>query len=207
MKRLTPHSLDAVQARHQHGEYLSLLQSKTILSEAKDILPFFRKRNDLSILIGNYFPAIRRADVLAHEFQIYGDFRADLIVGDSKATNYLLVEFEDGSPQSIFGKSSSKATPAWARRFEGAFSQLVDWLWKLEDMRSTVAFEHTFGGRDAKFQGLIVIGKDMTMDAQEQSRLKWRIDKVLVDSKYVSCVSFNDLANDLDFWLRQYHNA
>ena len=32
----------------------------------------------------------------------------------------------------------------WAPRFEGAFSQLIDWLWKLEHMRNTGDLEHTF---------------------------------------------------------------
>jgi len=58
----------------------------------------------LSILISGYFPSIKNADVFAHEYPIYGDFRADLVVGDSSTHNYLLVEFEDGRANSIFKK-------------------------------------------------------------------------------------------------------
>ena len=184
-----------------------MLKAKPILSEARDVLPFFNARVDLSLLIGNYFPSIRNVDVHAHEFQIYGDFRADLVVGDFATGNFLLVEFEDGSPESIFQSGGARANPDWARRFEAAYSQLIDWLWKLEDMRVTVDFEHTFGRRDAKFQGLIVAGKDMNLAPQEQARLKWRVDKVMVDSKAVSCVSFNDLATDLDYYLSKYYGV
>jgi hypothetical protein len=98
----------------------------------------------------------------------------------------LLVEFEDGRPDSIFKKKRGKATPDWAPRFECAFSQLVDWLWMLDDMRSTGGFTTDFGDRHAKFHGLIVIGKGMSLGAQEKSRLRWREDKIMVSTRMVS---------------------
>lgn len=201
MKKLTQHTFDRAQCRVQWKEFEQLLKSKTVLDENKDILPFFKARQDLSLFITSYIPDIKDADVLAHEYPIYGDFRADLVIGDSVTHNYLLVEFENGSANSIFTKKKSKATPDWAPRFECAFSQLVDWLWKLDDMRSTADFVHAFGDRQAKFHGMIVIGKDMQLDSQSKDRLRWRVNRVVVDSNAVSCISFNDLAADLDFRL------
>ena len=90
---------------------------------------------------------------------------------------------------------------------EGAYSQLTDWLWKLEDMRSTGDFQNTFGSRRATFQGLIVIGKDMNLSAQEQDRLKWRIEKTKVDSIEISIVSFNELEEHMDAWLKRYYGV
>jgi Domain of unknown function (DUF4263) len=206
MKRFDEHVFDPARGRLQWSEYDALLKSKAILKEAEDVLPFFRGRDDLPRLIGNYFPNIRDATAIAHEFQIYGDFRADLVVGDPVSRHYLLVEFEDGSPESIF-KRGTKAVPDWAPRFEGAFSQLIDWLWKLEDMRNTSDFEHVFKRRDVKFEGLIIAGKNMALDPQEETRLRWRVEKVVVDSKKISCVSFDQLARDLDYWLSNYHNV
>lgn len=207
MKNLTLHQFDRNNCRLEWNHFDNLLKTKAALDENNDILPFFKNRHDLSLLITSYFPHIKNADVLAHEFPIYGDFKADLIVGDSSTNSYLLIEFENGSSDSIFKKKKGKANPDWAPRFECAFSQLVDWLWKLEDMRSTTNFEHVFGSRQARFQGLIVIGKDMALDAQELCRLKWRVDKVIVDSKSVACVSFNDLASDLNFRLTNYYGV
>ena len=117
------------------------------------------------------------------------------------------MEFEDGRADSVFKRKGSKATPDWAPRFEGAYSQLVDWLWKLEDMRSTADFTNTFGSHRAKFHGLIVIGKDMALSKQEEDRLRWRLDRTLIDSNAVSSVSFNELRDSMDHWLTAFHKV
>ncbi|WP_426781181.1 Shedu immune nuclease family protein [Pseudomonas syringae] len=207
MKNLQPHTLAPIIARTQWDDFSTLLTNKTTLSEQRDVLPFFKNRKDLSLLICNYFPRFKSADCFAHEFAIYGDFVADLIVGDSKAKHYLLIEFEDGAPNSVFKTKGKKATPDWSSRFEGAHSQLVDWLWKLEDMRSTADFQNTFGSRRATFQGLIVIGKDMNLTPQEVDRLDWRVSRTKIDSNSLECVSFDQLASDLDHWLKTYHRV
>ena len=122
MKNLTPHSLDTKNCRKEWKEFEAFLASKPILNERKDILPFFKARSDLSTLICNYFPKIKNPNRFAHEYEIYGDFIADLVVGDSSGHHYLLVEFENGAPDSIFKKKKGKSTPDWAPRFEGAYS-------------------------------------------------------------------------------------
>ncbi len=196
MKILAKHSFNAKQCRDEWNDFAQLLADHQILSEKEHILPFFKRNHNLSILICSYFPQIKKPDLFAHEYEIYGDFIADLVIGDSETHRYLLVEFEDGRPDSIFTKKRNKSTPDWSPRIEAAFSQLVDWLWKLEDMRSTADFHNTFGSRRAKFQGLIIIGKDMNLEPQEIDRLKWRMDRTMIDSNAISCVSFNELCED-----------
>ncbi len=207
MKNLAIHVFDPVVARAQWNDFSTLLTTKVTLSEQKDVLPFFKSRKDLSLLICNYFPNIKKPDCFAHEFEIYGDFVADLIVGDSASRHYLLVEFESGEPNSVFKTKGKKATPDWAARFESAHSQLADWLWKLEDMRSTADFQNTFGGRRATFQALIVIGKGMQLSDQEVDRLKWRTTRTKIDSNTIECVSFEELSSDLNHWLSTYHGV
>jgi hypothetical protein len=207
MKNLQSHVLDPAKCRTEWNEFTTLLATKTVLSEQKDVLPFFKTRQDLSLLICSYFPKIKAPDRFAHEYEIDGDFVADLVVGDSSTHHYLLVEFENGATDSVFKKKGKKATPDWASRFEGAHSQLIDWLWKLEDKRSTADFFNTFGSRRATFQGLIVIGKDMNLSQQEQDRLKWRMDRTMIDSNAISSVSFNELRDDLDHWLKVFHGV
>ena len=205
MKNLQPHTLNATNCRVEWDNYSALLAAKPTLSEQKDILPFFKKCKDLSLLICSYFPKIKTPDRYAHEYGLDGDFVVDLVVGDSSENHFLLVEFENGTPDGVFKQKGKKATPDWAPRFEGAYLQLVDWLWKLEDNRSTADFVNTFGSRRATFQGLIVIGKDMNLAQQGKDRLKWRMDRTMIDSNAVSMVSFNELAEDLDHWLKTYH--
>jgi hypothetical protein len=95
-KNLKTHLFDATQCRQEWYEFEDLLKSKSKLEERKDVLPFFKKRHDLSMLICNYFPKVVEPNTFAHEYAIYGDFVADLVVGDSSRHRYLLVEFENG---------------------------------------------------------------------------------------------------------------
>ncbi|WP_227498532.1 Shedu anti-phage system protein SduA domain-containing protein [Synechococcus sp. PCC 7336] len=61
--------------------------------------------------------------------------------------------------------------------------------------------------RRATFHGLIVIGKDMNLSPRERDRLKWRLGRTMIDSNAISCVSFNGLCDDLDYWLETYHRV
>jgi hypothetical protein len=97
VKNLQSLKFDRAKCRTEWNQFSSLLSSKAELSERNDVLPFFKNRHHLSTLIGSYFPKMAKADCFAHEFEIYGDFIADLIVGDSTEQRYVLVEFEDGT--------------------------------------------------------------------------------------------------------------
>lgn len=130
MKNLVDHVLNPTDCRKEWQEFEALLRSKSVLKERDDILPFFKARLHLSTAISNYFPQFKNPYKFkfAHEYPIYGDFIADLIVGDPDVQQYLLIEFENGAPDSIFKQKGSKTTPEWASRFEGAYSQITDWL-------------------------------------------------------------------------------
>ena len=205
MKNLTAHTFDSKKCRAKWHSFAALLKCKTTLSERDDVLPFFKQNLNLSLLLGNYFPRISKPNVLAHEYGIDGHFVADLIVGDSSKKHYVLIEFENGEVDSVFKKKGKKATRDWAPRLEGAYSQLIDWLWKLEDSRSTPNFAATFGSPSATFHGLIIIGKNMSLTPQERVRLNWRMDKTMIDSKAISIISFDELKVDLDDHLRDYY--
>ena len=65
-------------------------------------------------------------------------------------------------------------------------------------MRSTADFQNTFGSRRATFEGLIIIGKDMNLAPQEADRLKWRMDRTMIDSNPISCIACNQLSEELN---------
>lgn len=169
-----------------------LLDAKQELSEKDDILPFFKKHTNLAVLIGSMHPLIANVDGRAHEYDLFGDFACDLVVRDSAQRTYVLLEFEDAIEKSVFCKGT-KYTHEWGSRFEHGFSQLVDWFWCIEDKQKTTDFAHRFGGPEARFVGMLVVGRRCFLQKREQDRLSWRSDKVLVNSRPVICLTFDDL--------------
>jgi hypothetical protein len=192
--------------RSQLAELQQLLQSKESLSERDDILPFFRERPHLSAFVASYHPQINRFDRVAFEYDLFGDFTADLVVGDSIKKSYCFVEFEDARHNSIFLKSG-RNTPEWAPRFEKGFSQIIDWFWKLDDLEKTDDFENRFNGRSIDYMGLLIIGRNEYLEPREKKRLAWRQRNLIVNSKHIYCLTFDELYDDLSFRLNKYQFA
>ncbi len=130
---------------------------------------------------------------MAYEFAFFGDYRADLLVGNKSAAHFCVVEFEGGGPDSIFKNQPERANPEWGVRFEHGFSQLTDWFFNLDDYKKSHGFTKTFGYGHVSFTGLLVIGRSAGLDDMKRTRLRWRSDKVLIDSNTVICVTFDDV--------------
>ena len=204
MKEFIELEFDLALCKKELCEFKALLDSKSTLGERSVILPFFRKKYHLSAFVGSYFPYLSSFDRLAFEYSLFGDFACDLVIGDFAKGCYCFVEFEDASSTSIFKSSGVRSTSEWSPRFEHGFSQIVDWFCALDDMRSTSGFADRFGRRDILYYGMLVIGRSSTLDARQSNRLRWRLEKVLVDSKHVYCVTFDELYQDLHSRLETY---
>ncbi|MCH7754783.1 DUF4263 domain-containing protein [candidate division KSB1 bacterium] len=204
MKAFLQFSFDASECLNEVHKFRKLLEENVELSENKDILPFFKKNQHLSAFIASYVPSISKYDLLAYEYDLFGDFAADLVVGDSRSKNFLFVEFEDAKKASVFKKTGGRSTPDWANRVEHGISQIIDWFWKLNDFRQTQDFENRFGARKIRAHGLVVVGRNGDMSLRERERLKWREESVLCDSKHIEITTFDDLLDDLGFRLQQY---
>jgi Shedu protein SduA, C-terminal len=196
---------DPVQCRKEAEELRDFLATTTQLQERKQVIPCFKERLQLSAFLGSYHPEIVRYDLVAHELPLFGDFVADLVVGDSKNSAFAFIEFEDASAESIFVKR--KATPDWSSRFEHGFSQLVDWFFKLHEQGQTVEFEDKFGSRTIRHVGILVIGRTEHLGKREEQRLRWRQEYVLLNSKQVYCKTFDQLRDDLLDRLEQFSIA
>lgn len=173
------------------------LLSEYELKESSDILPFFRENLHLSAYIASYVPEIARFDRIKHEFTFFGDFRADLVVGDSVNKAYCFIEFEDATRTSIFINKKGRSTPVWSPRFERGFSQIVDWFWKIDDFKNTVQFRSVFGSETIEVYGMLIIGRDSFLTDIDKARLNWRSNKVVVDSRKIICITFDELARDI----------
>jgi hypothetical protein len=196
MKGLDSFTIDLKKCRFELDEFEKLLLNNSELQESKDILPFFKDRLHLSAFIGSYVPNIVRFNQLKHEFSFFGDFRADLVVGDSVNNTYCFIEFEDATKDSIF-VNKGRSTSDWSPRFEHGFSQIIDWFWKIDDFKNTTLSRSIFESENIEVYGILIIGRDAFISPLDKARLKWRLNKVLVDSRKVICITFDQLARDI----------
>jgi hypothetical protein len=175
----------------------TLLSSKAELSESDDIQPLFKVNKHLSAFLGTFGPDIGPATELAFEFPFFGDYRVDLLIGNKTAGHFCIVEFEDGAPDSIFKVQPKRGNPEWSARFEHGFSQLTDWFFNLDDYKKTHGFTKTFGYGHIVFTGLLIVGRSKGLDDMRRARLRWRSDKVLIDSNNIICVTFDEVYETL----------
>jgi antiviral defense system Shedu protein SduA len=196
MKDFIEIELDRAVCRQQWTAYRDLLESKPELAERADILPFFAQHEHLSALIGTYSPYVYRPDRVAFEYELFGEYVCDLVIGDSAQGCYCFVEFEDATSTSIF-RRTHRWRSEWASRYEHGFSQIVDWLYALDDNRATTAFVDRFGRKDIKCSAIMIIGRSHYLNDSEKRRLRWRHDRIMVDSKPVFCFTFDEVLHDL----------
>jgi Domain of unknown function (DUF4263) len=95
-----------------------LLKSKADLSEREDIQPFFKKSKHLTAYLGTFASSIGVATEICFEYEFFGDFKADILVGSKQENEFCVVEFEDGKQDTIFKKQKKRKNPEWSARFE-----------------------------------------------------------------------------------------
>ena len=200
---LAPWRFDPHVCRADLAAFELLLAAKAELGEREDVLPFFRAHPHLAALLGTFHPNLHTFDRLGLEVPLFGMFQADAIVGDWEGHAFCLVEFEDARPNSVFARRG-RQTSEWAACIERGFSQIVDWLWLLDDQRQTAAFEALFGARHPDVYTLLVVGRERGLSAAERQRLDWRRSRVLVNSQHIYCCTFDELAATLSKRLRAF---
>jgi hypothetical protein len=191
MKSLEPFKFDYQKGIQELEEFDKLLSSRDELGERDDILPFFRKRRHLSAFLGALNPNIINFNRLAFELYLMGSFSCDLAIGDSESGSYCLFEFEDAKENSVFKKHRTKSTPEWSSRFDHGFSQVIDWLWLLDDFKQTGQFRKLFGAHEINFTAYLIVGRSKYID--DENRFRWRQNKVLVNSHKIHCFTFDEL--------------
>lgn len=179
------------------AEFKTLLDTHIELEEDKHILPFFRQRQHLSASLSFVFNTFNNlpVDKMAYEFDLWGKFKCDLVIGCSSLNSYVFVEFEDAKHDSLFKKIKNKSTSEFSNRFEHGYSQLKDWFYILDNMQDNVDFEARFGSRKIQYEGVLVIGRKhfLRTEYDEPNRLLWHINSVIVNSKKISIVTLDGL--------------
>ena len=161
------------------------------------------RREQLIALMGTYNTRMANFDRIATEFDVFGDHTADFAIGDSKKHQYCFVEFEDATKTSIFKKKGDKATHEWSDRFDHGCSQIIVWLLWLENQKHTLSYIQRFGVAEVEYVGLLVVGRDQYLtDPSLRQRLTWRSEQVVVCSRKLFCITFDELYADLDSRLK-----
>lgn len=205
MKEFDGVDLDPERCGEELAEPGRLLAANHDLSERMDILPFFLEHRQLSAFPASYHPDIRRRErLIGCEYKLFGDFGADVVIGDGTRGAFCLVEFENATPASVF-RRSRRALPEWSARFQAGFSQIVDWFWKLSELQHTPDFAREFGPA-GNFVGVLVVGRSADLSPREMARLHWFRHNVLVNSKRIYCCTFDELYSDLLERLEVYSN-
>ena len=193
MKKLAAIRYNAESVKAELTELNAFLQANREFDEQKELAPFLRARTQLCARIGKLGRLIVEPDCLAQEYDMFGDFAADLVVGDSQEGAYTFVEFEDARPNSLFVQKSSRYKSEFAPLFERGYSQLVDWFYKLDSMQGTRDMEERFGRREIRYDGILIIGRNEFISPAEQARLAWRQDRVVVNSRHILVYTFDQL--------------
>lgn len=200
MKELNTIKFDRVTYERELTDFEQMLSTHTALSESTDILPFFKRNRQLSAQIGSLIPQLFQIDKVAFEFDIFGDFKCDLVVGNSQTHRYCFIEFEDATEKSVFIKKSDKYKPEFAPRFEHGYSQVADWFYKLHNT-GDADLEERFGTHHIEYSGILIIGRDHYLKPNEKRRLNWRHKHTIVDSKSILTITFDELLNFLKIQL------
>src|SRR5262245_50329961 len=97
MKEFSRIEFDLARCRREVDAFRALLASKAELDEGADLKPFFESHLQLSALLGAYHWGYSHMDLVAFQYQLFGDFSCDLVVGDSQRKVFGFVEFEDAT--------------------------------------------------------------------------------------------------------------
>jgi len=187
-------------------ELASLLHTDDPLSERDDLLPFFRHHRHVAAALGLFHSEVNVPDRIAFEYDFLGEYRADIVVGDSEVNAYTLIELENAGLDSIF-VDRDRSTSYWSSRFNEGFSQLVDWLYELDQRATGTTLRQDFGDPEPSFFTMLIVGRRPALSDREWDRLQWHRSHVLVDSTRVFARTFDEVTDDLQRRMRLYSAA
>ena len=192
MKHFDTLVFDQTTYERELAEFEQLLSNTTTLHEQADILPFFKDRKHLSARISRIVTGLNQVDKIAYEYDLFGDFVCDLVVGNSQTHEYCFVEFENATVDSIFTKKKGRYESYYTCRFEQGYSQVADWFYQLNDV-SESQIAKRFNKARINYYGILIIGRSAFLSENEQKRLAWRRRHFVVNSQHILIYTFDQL--------------
>lgn len=204
-KDFTEVAFNPTQFKKELDELRALLNSKKALGERR-IQELFKASLHLTAYMGTTVGNIGVAKQVAYEFEILGDYTADIVIGN-REKQFCFVELESGTADAVLERVGKKSTKEWSKRFDHGFSQIVDWFCHLDDFKKTDRFHRNFGYGHIDFVALLLIGRNEGLDADDVRRLRWRTHNVVVNSHRVVCMTYDDLYKELSEGYERYSAA
>lgn len=195
---------DLAQCKTELAELKEVLASTHFEKEREHILPFFYQRKHLCLAIGYSHPEMGFTDLCKTEYDL-GKFSCDLALGNWEERKFLLVEFEDAKENSIFKSLANRRTSEWGTRLEHGVSQIIDWIYALQDMSQTNDYKDRFGydyGKPAQFSYLLIIGRSDYLSQAEKERLTWRVKHMKICSETILIMTFDELVNKIEKFIK-----
>jgi hypothetical protein len=185
---------DSLRISQAISEYKILLNSHDELEEKKHIQPFFKKHRVLIFLLAGLGQISRsNVDEYEFEFDLWQDLICDIAIGDSTANRYCLIELEGAKKNSLF-KNKPKNYPKYADSLECGYSQIIDWFFKIDEMKNTSSIKRRFADDYPRVNAVLIVGRShfLTTDL-EKNRFNWRRDNTLIGAKNVNCLTYDEL--------------
>lgn len=192
MPQLQRINLDFNAAENELAEFKKFLDDNPEFSETA-VVSLLKTKLNLCCLLASMIAGVPKADVYKFEFQIQGVFWADLVVGHLQKQRFVLVEFEDGKTNSLFGPKETNQMRDWSSRFEHGFGQLVDWAWASADVGNTRVFQNAFECTDVYPIFVLICGRDAFMNVTERQRFNWRTENVGLGGAKATCLTYDGL--------------
>jgi len=178
-------------------EYRSFLAGNP-RGERNHFLPFFGARSQLCAFLATFNSAVRKADHVAFEFPLWGDFVCDLVTGSRADGAFVFAEFEDAAESSMFKQVAGRKVSRWGARVEAGISQVTDWLFRIDGARHSDELEREFGTRHVRPVGMVIAGRRSEIGAYDQARLKWRSENTVIGGSKIIIITYDDLLDWLD---------
>lgn len=192
-------TIDLDECERSLDGYKKLLDSNEGIGE-KRLDHHFRNNPQLILLMGSL--GISNACNYACQFNVFDEYFSDFAICNLERNDYVFVEFEEAEKDSIFQiktPGTTKTSYKWSSTLEKGFGQILDWFYRLTDMKDTGKFKEEFDVVGIEYTGFLVVGrrKHSIPSIGLHEKFDWRRRNVFVQGRPVVCFTFDDLYNEM----------
>ncbi len=184
-------AFNLAQAESQLASFKLWMVDRPYFSE-RDAVREIAARAQMACLLG-YTIAMPTPDLIKFEFGIKGLYRADLVVGNDKSREFVLVEFESALDDSLF--KGGRNYRSWSPRLEHGFGQVVDWAWSKYSHPVDAVLANAFGGKIVRDCYVVVCGRSPAPGSMEEQRFDFRRSSISLNGVHVRFHTYDHMVD------------